>query len=118
MQGTPCGEGKAMKVSIIIVSFNTRSLLRDCLESLQRNSPICAHEICIVDNGSTDGSFELLQSNYSEQVLIHQHRGGTIAAQRNFGARVARGDYIFFLDSDCIVHQEYFVSFELKPLKF
>lgn len=83
--------------SVIVPSFNRRQFLLPCLESIrvQRHR---AEEVIVVDDGSTDGSREML-SGLDDVKTIHQANAGAGAA-RNTGAAEARGDYLAFLDSD------------------
>jgi len=89
-------------VSIIIVNFNGKELLRRCLTSLlTTNYP--NFEIIIVDNASTDGSVESIEKlfgSYSCIKVIENHENLGHAEGCNVGARVARGRYLVFLDSD------------------
>lgn len=65
-------------------------------------------ELIYVDNGSTDGSREFLQSWESKGLRNFDVQGGTIAGMRNLGARQGSGTYISFIDSDCSVPENYF----------
>jgi glycosyltransferase involved in cell wall biosynthesis len=65
-------------------------------------------ELIYIDNGSTDGSREFLQSWESNGLRKHEVDGGTIAGMRNLGARQSSGDYLSFIDSDCSVPENYF----------
>lgn len=88
------------KVSIIIPVYNTELYLNDCLESAVNQG--CDLEIIAVDDASTDGSYDILE-NYRKQYpfffVIRQENKKTGGA-RNTGLEKARGDYVFFLDSD------------------
>jgi len=88
-------------VSIIIPLFNTRDYIADALDSVLRQK-YGDIEIVVVDDGSTDGSVEVVQ-RYRDRhpgiVLLHQKHAGPGAA-RNRGIRYARGEYLLFLDSD------------------
>lgn len=85
-------------VSVVIPVFNAAPYLRESIESvLSQDYP--AMELILVDDGSTDGSAEIIQS-YGERVrVLRQARKGPAAA-RNYGVRVARGIYIAFHDAD------------------
>lgn len=65
-------------------------------------------ELLYVDNGSTDGSREFLDSWESKGLRKYEIEGGTIARMRNLGARETRGTYLSFIDSDCSVPENYF----------
>jgi len=93
-------------VSVVIPTYNMRDLLRDAVESLFRQSyPVDRYEIIVVDNSSTDGTGELIQS--LQQVSpcpLHYYRkqNDGPGASRNLGIAKARGSIIAFTDSDCV----------------
>jgi glycosyltransferase involved in cell wall biosynthesis len=86
-----------MKVSVIIPAFNSRDYILEAIDSV-RNQTLRAHEIIVVDDGSSDGSVELLRS-IDDVILVAQSNNGPSSA-RNAGVRVATGELIAFLDSD------------------
>lgn len=65
-------------------------------------------EVICVDNGSTDGSYEYLTSLATKGIQVFRFEPGTTAAIRNFGARQARGDFLSFVDADCLIANNYF----------
>jgi glycosyltransferase involved in cell wall biosynthesis len=89
--------------SVIIPVYNGAAYIERCLRSL-RESDFTNWELIVVDDGSTDGSAWLLGRS-GAHVLQTAHRMGPAAA-RNLGARLARGDYLFFIDADCALHPE------------
>jgi glycosyltransferase involved in cell wall biosynthesis len=87
-----------MTVSIIITNFNYARFLTAAVESaLGQTYPHC--EVVVVDDGSTDGSRELLQRFRERAILVLKANGGQASAF-NAGLRAARGELIAFLDSD------------------
>ena len=91
-----------MKVSIIIRTYNAEKTLARAIESaLTQDFPTDQFEIVIVDDGSTDGTKQLLEKypSNSRVVLARQENKGTSEAA-NYGIRVARGDVIILLDAD------------------
>jgi len=94
----------ASLVSIVIVNYNGEIFLKKCLTSvLKTNYPNI--EVIVVDNGSTDGSSQLLRSLASEsriKVIMSKTNLG-FAEGNNIGIQLATGDYIVFLNSDTIV---------------
>lgn len=88
-------------VSIIVPVYNTEGFLPACVESL-RNQTHEALELLFVDDGSTDGSGELLDAYAKEDARIRVIRksNGGVSAARNDGIDAATGDYIGFVDSD------------------
>jgi GT2 family glycosyltransferase len=92
-----------MTLSIVIVSYNTRLLLENCLESLDAGSLGIPHDITVVDNGSTDGSVEAVRARWSYVRVLAQPQNVGFAAANNIGIRATRGDLILLLNSDTIV---------------
>ncbi len=87
-----------MQISVVIPSFNRRHTLARALDSVfAQTSP--ADEVIVVDDGSSDGSAELVRSNYPQAILIRQPNQG-VSAARNRGIEAAAGDWIALLDSD------------------
>lgn len=90
-------------VSIIIVSYNTESMLRDCLKSIREKTDGIEYEIVVVDNASTDGTVAMVHNDFPEVVLIEA--GGNLGFGRanNVGMHNARGKYFFLLNSDTVL---------------
>lgn len=91
-------------LSIIVPTYNVKPYIEECIHSLL-NQSYTDCEIIIVDDGSTDGSAQLcdkIQSVDSRIRVVHQKNGG-LSAARNTGLRIARGEYIGFIDSDDLV---------------
>jgi GT2 family glycosyltransferase len=87
-------------VSFIIVSFNTRDLLQRCVDSIYKSTFGATFEIIVVDNGSSDGSPELMKKNNSWVTVIQNTENFGFARASNQGAARATGEYLFFLNSD------------------
>jgi glycosyltransferase involved in cell wall biosynthesis len=92
--------------SIIVPSFNRQDEIRDLIESFTKlDFPFNRFELIIADDGSTDGTKELVQKYLKKDLLIHfytQENQGPGAA-RNMGMEKAKGDFLIFIDSDCTV---------------
>jgi glycosyltransferase involved in cell wall biosynthesis len=96
-------------VSVVVPVLNGMRFLPITLPSLlAAGRRVGGIELIYVDNGSTDGSREFLQSLESKGLKTHVMEGGTIAGMRNWGARQSRGTYLSFIDSDCSVPENYF----------
>jgi glycosyltransferase involved in cell wall biosynthesis len=91
-------DGSAPLVSVIVPSFNHAAYLRECVDSVlaQDHAPL---EVIVVDDGSSDGSLDILRS-YGSRITLVRQRGGRQARARNLGLGVARGGLVAFLDSD------------------
>jgi hypothetical protein len=94
-----------MLLSIIIVSFNTKELLKECLIECKKQIVGIKSEIIVVDNDSKDGSFEMLKKEFPEVISIQS--GGNIgfAAANNLGYKIAKGEYILLLNSDAFIKE-------------
>jgi len=91
------------KVSVIIVSYNTRDLLRRCLQSVHEQAGDLALEIFVVDNGSCDGSADFIKKEYPALTLLECPENLGFAKANNLGYRQARGEYIILLNSDAFL---------------
>ena len=90
-----------IKVSVIVPVYNVKSYLNECLDSLLSQT-LDGIEIIMVNDGSTDGSESVAAEyadRYSNFKLINRENGG-LSAARNTGLDMAKGKYVYFLDSD------------------
>lgn len=88
-----------MRFSIIVPAYNSRGTIASCLEALLHQSvPPSEYEVIVVDDGSTDGTEEIVRE-YDVTYLPQPHRGP--AAARNLGVARAAGDIVLFTDADC-----------------
>lgn len=93
-------------LSVIILSYNTKELLKQCLESIIHNTKYEIQiEIIVVDNGSNDGSQEMVKKEFSKVILIENKENLGYAKGNNVGLKYARGNYILFLNSDTEVFE-------------
>ena len=91
-----------LKVSVIVPVYNSEIYLRDCLESLL-NQTLTELEIILVDDASTDKSFEIIveyKNKYPKIKIFKSEQNKGQGASRNIGMSLATGEYIGFLDSD------------------
>lgn len=89
-------------VSIIIVSFNTRDVLRECLASVKRECNI-DHEVIVIDNASPDGSANMVASEFPNFQLIRNSQNVGFSPANNQGMGVATGRYILLLNPDTVL---------------
>lgn len=92
-----------LDISIIIVSFNTIDLLRDCLQSLAKEAGNVNYETIVIDNASKDGSAEMVESEFPDVKLIRSEINLGFGAANNLGFAKARGEYIVLLNSDAFL---------------
>jgi GT2 family glycosyltransferase len=88
------------KTSVIIINWNTRELLANCIDSIEQHSSGLQLEVIVVDNGSTDGSQVMLQEKYPHVQLIANQENVGFARANNQAMRVAQGAYFLLWNSD------------------
>jgi len=101
------------KASVIIVTYNHRKYMKDCLSSVLVNNPL---EVIVVDNGSTDGTAEFIEENFPQVKLIKSSRNFGYSGGNNLGVRCAKGKYVVILNPDTKVEKNWLEEL-LKPLE-
>ena len=94
--------------SVIVPIYNNEAELPRCIESIL-NQDYKNFELILIDDGSTDGSASVCEqyaNKNSNIVFIHKQNGGAATA-RNLGISIAKGEYIFFVDSDDYVSNNF-----------
>ena len=99
-----------MTLSIIILSWNTKDLTRNCLRSIFANVKDLEYEVIVVDNASQDNSAEMIEKEFSQVKLIKNLENIGFARGNNQGFAISRGEYVLFLNSDTIVPSPNFIS--------
>ena len=94
-----------MKLSIVILCWNDRKVIDDCLRSVFANTRITEFEVIVPDNGSTDGSIEFIRQSYPQVQVIENGRNLRFAKANNVGIRASRGEYVLILNPDTIIHE-------------
>ena len=89
-----------MEIAAVVVSYNTRDLLRSCLESIRGEG---LSEVVVVDNASTDGSPEMVQSEFPEVHLIANRHNPGYGGGANQGIAACRAPYVLLLNSDTLL---------------
>jgi GT2 family glycosyltransferase len=92
-----------MELSIILVNYNDRKHVGECLSSLQKSMPPFEQEILVVDNHSTDGSPEWIAGSFPDVRLISNAENLGFARANNLGVWESRGEYLLFLNTDSVV---------------
>lgn len=97
------------KISIIIPTYNSKNYLIRCIDSLllQTYKNI---EIIVVDDGSTDGTEEVIKKNYVNKIMYIKQLNSGVSSARNKGIELATGDYIFFVDADDTIDENVLVD--------
>jgi N-acetylglucosaminyl-diphospho-decaprenol L-rhamnosyltransferase len=92
--------GDIPRVSVVVLSWNTRELLAACLSSLRAVAGELPFETIVVDNASADGSADMVAERFPEVRLVRSAVNHGYAIGNNLGARDARGAYLLLLNSD------------------
>lgn len=111
-----------MQLSIIVPIYNVEQYLRECLDSLYKIDGI-DYEVILVNDGSKDRSREIMEEfkqSYPERTVIVDKENGGLSSARNAGMRVAKGEYISFIDSDDFIdvqeYKKFFFEGEMEDL--
>ena len=93
-------------ITIIIISYNTKDFLIDCLQSLDKHISNIRYDVIRVDNASVDGSPEIIKKRFPQHKLIENYRNYGFAKANNLGFKIAKGKAIFMLNSDTIFFEK------------
>jgi GT2 family glycosyltransferase len=93
----------ALDLTIIIPSYNTSGLLRNCIESIYRYTQGITFEIICSDGNSPDGSADMVAENFPDVILIRNLENGSYGRSGNQGLRMSKGRYACLLDSDTML---------------
>lgn len=99
-----------MKISAVIVTFNSSLHVAECLDSVL-SQPYADKEVIVVDNGSSDGTLDILEKRYPQARVIHNDFNKGAAEARNQGIKSATGDWIVTLDADTRLRGDFFTCF-------
>lgn len=93
-----------VKISVIVPVYNVEKFLPECLDSLKKQTLRELEFICVND-GSPDGSLEILNryAAEDERFLVVSQENGGLSAARNTGLKYAKGEYVYFIDSDDLI---------------
>jgi O-antigen biosynthesis protein len=99
-----------MELSVVIVSYNVKHFLGQCLGSVRKASGGLRCEIFVVDNNSADGSCSMVSTEYPEVKLIRNFKNTGFSAACNQAIRLAAGKYILLLNPDTVVGEDTFTK--------
>lgn len=103
-----------LSASVVIPTHNQQHILKRCLEILfAQTAPPDTYELVIVDDGSSDGTSEMVQNLREKapcQLIYNWHTNTGRSLNRNTGALLSRGKYLIFLDGDMLVRREFVAS--------
>lgn len=95
-----------MKLSVIIVNYNVKYYLEQCLRSVDRAAVNIAHEVIVIDNASEDGSMEYLKPRFPHVKWIESKENGGFSHANNIGFGRASGEYVLMLNPDTMMTRE------------
>lgn len=95
-----------MTLSVIIVNYNVKYYLEQCLESVRRASQGLQVEVLVVDNRSTDGSVAYLRERFPEVIFVENEENVGFSRANNQAIRQSRGEYVLLLNPDTIVGED------------
>ncbi len=99
-----------MKLTIVIVNYNVKDFLEQCLNSVRRAVNTIDAEVFIVDNQSADSSCEMVKNKFPEFILIENKENVGFSRANNQAMRLAKGEYILLLNPDTIVEEDTFIK--------
>jgi GT2 family glycosyltransferase len=94
-----------VKLSIIVLCWNDKRVIADCLKSIFGKSHSFEFEVLVSDNGSTDGSIQFVREQYPEAIVLENRDNLGFARGNNVGLRASRGEYVLILNPDTIIHE-------------
>lgn len=103
-----------MKLSIVIVNYNVKYFLEQCLHAAQKAAAKLSSEIIVVDNNSVDGSCQMVAEKFPEVLLIGNQKNAGFSKANNQAIRISKGEYVLLLNPDTVVDEDCF----LKIVKF
>lgn len=94
-----------MKLSIVILCWNDRGVIENCLRSIFAETHLIDFEVIVCDNGSTDTSLEFIREAFPQVRIIENGRNLRFAKANNVGIRASSGEYVLILNPDTIIHE-------------
>ncbi len=92
-----------MDLSIIIVNYDTKQLLKNCLSFVFNNQPTISFEVFVIDNGSTDGSLTMIKKEFPQVSIVKNKHNLLYSKANNQGLKKTKGVYVLILNSDVML---------------
>ena len=99
-----------MKLTVVIVNYNVKYFLEQCLFAAQKAALKVSSEIIVVDNDSVDGSCQMVEEKFPEVQLISNKENVGFSKANNQAMRIAKGEYILLLNPDTVVEEDSFLK--------
>jgi N-acetylglucosaminyl-diphospho-decaprenol L-rhamnosyltransferase len=87
-------------ITLAIINYNTKSLLKTCIDSIEETQPLAGYEIIVIDNGSADGSAEMMKQDFPQIHFLENAGNLGYAAAANQALRTSRAKYVMVLNTD------------------
>jgi GT2 family glycosyltransferase len=104
-------------LSIVIVTYKTKQVTIDCIESIYKSNTKYSFEIIVVDNNSQDGTVEYIQSKFPNVILIPSNINNGFSKGNNIGIQNSSGDYVMLLNSDTLLFKDSIDTIMYSALK-
>lgn len=95
-------------VSIIVLSYNTRELLRKCIKSIYDTTKRISFEVICIDDNSFDNSADMIEKEFPQVTLIRNKTNLVYSKSNNIGMRISKGRYVVLLNSDVLILKDVF----------
>ena len=95
-----------MKLSIIIVNYNVKHFLKQCLQSVYVSAKHISSEVIVVDNNSVDGSVEMIKNNFPNTIIINNKKNVGFSKANNQAIKVSKGSIILMLNPDTVIQEK------------
>lgn len=99
-----------MKLSVIIVNYNVKHFLEQCLNSVFHALDNISSEVFVVDNNSVDGSMEMVEKKFPGVIRISNLENVGFSTANNQAIKIAQGEYVLLLNPDTVVEEETFAK--------
>ena len=100
-----------MQLSVIILNYNVRYFLEQCVLSVKNATQNLRAEIIVVDNNSPDDSCQMLKERFPDVILIENKENSGFPKGNNIGVHIASGEYICILNPDTVVAEDTFEKY-------
>lgn len=103
-------------VSVVVLNYNNKKVIMHCIDTLLKFNSRYNYQIVVVDNMSTDGSYEIMQEKYGNNITLVRNTKNGCSSGRNLGVENSTGKYILFLDSDEWILNKYWLDSYLNTI--
>lgn len=95
-----------MKLSVVIVNYNVKHFLEQCLNSVFESAKHCETEVFVVDNNSVDGSCAMVKSKFPQVFLIENKVNYGFSYANNQAIKISKGEYVLLLNPDTVIEEK------------